>query len=356
MPPRPDAFRSAPAVVGIPVRDEAERITDCLLALSRQPRPPGVVLLVNNTSDGTMQAVADARPSLRCPVVAIEHTFEGALASAGHARRLAMQWADRLAAPGAPLLTTDADGQVPPDWLEANLHHLRRGLDAVFGRAEIDPVEALHIPPALHQADAEECAFAAVLDEIDSIVDPDPDDPWPRHAEHSGASIALARAAFRRVGGVPARPMGEDRALHAALRRIDARLRHAPEIGVVVSGRILGRAAGGMADTIRRRLVAPDTELDDALEPVRDRLRRARLRAAARRAFAASGAAGLAGVAPAAARAMAAGPCFGAAWAALDAALPMARVPVAALPAEMRRAAAIRDELRAGAAGLLQVG
>jgi hypothetical protein len=193
---------------------------------------------------------------------------------------MAMEIADTLASPDVPLLTTDADGRAAVDWLAGNLFHLRRGIGAVFGRAVIDPVEAEHIPPALHQADARECAYAAALDEIAHWIDPDCSDPWPRHTEESGASIAVSREAYRNSGGVPLVRLGEDRAFAAALRRAGARIRHAPEVTVVVSGRILGRAEGGMADTIRRRLVAPDTELDAALEPVADRVARLQQRRA----------------------------------------------------------------------------
>jgi hypothetical protein len=76
--------------------------------------------------------------------------------------------------------------------------------------------------------------------------------------------------------------LGEDRAFFDALRRVDARIRHASEARVVVSGRIHGRAAGGMADTIRRRIGRPDDMLDDALEPALDAARRARIRKLAR--------------------------------------------------------------------------
>lgn len=329
-----DVFRDIPALVAIPVRDEAERIADCLHALSRgDGPPPGVLLLINNTTDATVQVVADLAPVLRCPVQVIEHRFIPKSANAGQARRLAMAWADRLAPRDVPLLTTDADGQVAPDWLARNLALLASGLDAVFGRAEIDPAEATRIPPALHQADAAECAYAAALDEMAAIVDPEPCDPWPRHTEQSGASIAVSRVMFRFVGGIPALPLGEDRAFARALRLAGARVRHAPEVRVVVSGRILGRAEGGMADTIRRRLVAPDTLLDDALEPAADHLARLQRRRAARNEN--DGGRGLP-----------------AALDALDGAPLMRRVPVANLPAEMAAARAILDAIRTQAGAL----
>jgi hypothetical protein len=71
----------------------------------------------------------------------------------------------------------------------------------------------------------------------------------------------------RRVGGMPCLRSGEDRALIGRLRLIDARVRHDPKISVVVSGRIHGRTPGGMADTIRRRIVKQDEFVDDRIEP-----------------------------------------------------------------------------------------
>src|SRR6202034_1256089 len=109
--------------------------------------------------------------------------------------------------------------------------------------------------------------------------------PWPRHCEHSGASIAVTVDAYQRAGGIPAVALGEDRAFFEALRRVDARIRHASKVRVVVSGRIHGRAAGGMADTIRRRIVRPDDMLDESLEPALDAARRARMRRLARLAW-----------------------------------------------------------------------
>jgi hypothetical protein len=176
------------------------------------------------------------------------------------------------------LLTTDADGRVSPDWLETNLCALDAGADAVCGRAIIDPEEAALIPPHLHAEEERVCDYANLLDEIHALFDPDPADPWPRHTEHSGASIAVRKALFERAGGIPALPTGEDRAFLNLLRGVDARIRHAPEVTVTVSGRIEGRAIGGMADTIRRRMITPDPFLDDRLEPASACVRRAHAR------------------------------------------------------------------------------
>ena len=265
-------------IVAVPVKDEAERIKACLLALANQSAvlPNAIVLVVNNTKDKTATIVRALAQSLPVSVEVIEHEFPPERASAGSARRMAMERAATLAGLDGAVLTTDADGQVPPDWVATNLFHLRRGLDAVAGRAVLDAADQATIPARLREDDALECAYAAALDEMASIIAPREWDPWPRHTEHSGASIAVTVAAYGRVGGMPAAPVAEDRKFFAALEAAGARVRHAPEIVVTVSGRTIGRAEGGMADTIRRRLHRADPYLDDALEPAMDRWRRLR--------------------------------------------------------------------------------
>jgi hypothetical protein len=87
------------------------------------------------------------------------------------------------------------------------------------------------------------------------------------------------------VGGIPAVVSGDDRAFVEALWRIDARIRHDPAIEVTVSGRIVGRARSGMADTIRRRIVRQDEFADESLEPAEFALLRYSLRRRARAAW-----------------------------------------------------------------------
>jgi glycosyltransferase involved in cell wall biosynthesis len=253
-------------VIAIPVRDEAKRIGTCLAALSRQSIPAGhVVLLLNNCTDGTAEVIREL-PAGPHQLHIVECRLEGRSAGAGVARSIAMDYAASLLDEGV-ILSTDADAEVPDHWVEANLRAIEEGADAVCGQAVIDPIEALLIPAHLHEDDAREVAYGRLLDEIESIVLPDPADPWPRHREDSGASIAITASMFRRVGGVPPLASGEDRALIAKLRSIDACVRHHPQIRVVVSGRIEGRAPGGMADTIRRRMVQQDEFVDECIEP-----------------------------------------------------------------------------------------
>lgn len=255
-------------------------------ALARQTRrPDAVVLLLNNCSDLTETIARNLAATLPFRLHIVRHAFPPTDAHAGHARRLAMRLAANLAGPDGVLLTTDADTVVADDWIERNLMALAAGADVVCGRVGIDPIEAALIPPGLHADAALECGLTELLDRIAFVLDPDPADPWPRHTEEAGASIGITMAAFRRSGGVPAVAMGEDRAFVEELARLDARIRHDPTIKVIASGRVIGRAAGGMAATIRRRMRQQDEFADDRLEPAVDAYRRADFRGRVRQAW-----------------------------------------------------------------------
>jgi Glycosyl transferase family 2 len=263
------------AVVAIPAKNEATFINPCLAALARQTRKPDAVLLLpNNCTDDTAAVAAAMSSSLPCRVYIRCRDFPPPSANAGNARRAAMQLAAKLAGCDGILLTTDADTVVADDWIERNLQAISAGADLVCGRVALDAAEALLIPSHLQADDALECELTELLDRMAAHLDPDPADPWPRHAEAAGASLAVTVAAFLRVGGVPALAAGEDRAFAAALARIDARVRHDPSVRVTVSGRTIGRAPGGMADTIRRRMQQQDEFTDGSLEPSIDAYRR----------------------------------------------------------------------------------
>lgn len=343
--------------VGIPVHNEEDTIGPCLQALARQQ--PGlsfeVVALLNNCSDSTADIVRRMQPKMPYRLLLVEYWLARPFLNAGTARRLAMEHAAELVDPDGILLSTDADGQVSQHWLERNLRCFDAGADAVAGKTILDPQDAAHLPPRLLTDDAAEMAYTALLDEIDWRIDPLEHDPWPRHVEHSGASIAVRAGWLARIGGVPDIPLGEDRALFARLAREDARVRHARDVTVTVSGRSVGRAVGGMADTIANRIVATDRWIDDALEPAADRVRRTRLRRRMRAAWA--GERDVNGqrlatmlrlpqrqVALALSR-----PRFGMAWEEVEAASPVLqrqRVPTAALAEQTKEAMRFLSELR----------
>lgn len=339
-------------VVAIPARDEAERIRLCLIALNEQTkRPHSVVLLLNNCSDMSESIARSMASGLHFRLDVISRDLPPAQANAGRARRLAMEFAAVRAGDDGVLLTTDADAVVPPDWIFRNLAALGRGADIVCGRSVIDPLEATMIPAHLHEDDARECRLIALLDELAWVLDPEPHDPLPRHTEASGASLAVRTEAFRRVGGIPAIPTGEDRAFVRALWLIDAQVRHDPAIQVTVSGRIVGRAEGGMADAIRRRMGSQDEFTDDQVEPAVDAFRRYDLRNRVRRVWRGSADVALASdlaVSRARLKDALSQRFFGGTWAELEAASPVLkrrRVRFKDLPTEIAAAQALLHQV-----------
>jgi len=339
-------------VVAIPVRNEASRIQACLDALAGQTRPAGsVVLLLNNCTDASLEICrrADLHTA---PLHIVECHLNDAEASAGEARRLVIDHALALCGRGV-ILTTDADAVVPASWVADNLAGIEAGVDCVCGMAVIAPEDDCAGRPRLEFDDMRERFLLNAQDEIATMADPDPYDPWPRHQQHSGASIAVRAEMLLRAGGAPRVAAGEDRVLVANLALIDARIRHDPAIQVSVSGRQHGRAAGGMAETIMRRLRRADWLTDETLEPTIDAYRRVLARRSLRAVLRgdqdeAALAADLC-VDPQTLAEILTSRYFGIAWARLQRISPVLqrrRVAFADLARETRQALALRDELR----------
>jgi len=338
------------AVVAVPAKDEAERLPACLSALDKQidergrPLPSGtfgVVFFVNNSRDDSAEIIRRASLHMSVEVRVVEAKLPCELSHAGGARRMAMDlaaaWLGERSACEGVLLTTDADSRVAPDWICANLKAFAQGAEVVLGQISLDE-EGDRLSAALHVRGKLEAVYEGLLNELSVRLDPQDCNPWPHHSTISGASLALTRALYRRVGGLPLVPLGEDKALVAELRRCDARIRFAPEAKVVTSGRTSGRAPGGVADTLLLRNKNPTAPCDETLERCATAYRRALWRGRLSRA-------GLANahrwrerlrVPAAIARRAAAASTFGEAWELIEQASPeLARRPLA--PAELPR-------------------
>ncbi len=266
------------AVVAVPVKDEAERIIQCLSALAGQtgvaPEDMAVVLLLNNCTDGTLDQVRSVADQL--PMTVETHSVElpPGYANAGWARKLAMDAAADLArAHDGVLLTTDADTLVDEDWVANSLKELDSGLDAVAGFVMADPMELMELDAGILDRGRLEWEYQQLAAELQARADPEPHDPWPRHNQNCGASAAITLSVYRQIGGLPPIHVGEDRALFEQVRQIDGRIRHSLDVQVVTSARTDGRAMGGLSDQIRLR-GDPDHPCDDALEVAVSTLRR----------------------------------------------------------------------------------
>lgn len=250
------------AIVIIPARDEREVLPDALAALAGQVDLDGrsldrcryeVIVLANNCRDDTV-AVA-RRTAARFPGLAL-HVVDLVLsdqhAHVGAARRLLMDEAERRLrrtrrGVRGVIASTDADTRVAPDWLAATLAEVERGADAVGGRILVDPVDLARWGAVTRAWHLRDVGYRSLVSELDSHIDPTPSDPWPRHFQHFGPSLAVTVEAYVRAGRLPVVSALEDVGLYTALRRVDASIRHSPAVRVVTSGREVGRTGFGFA-------------------------------------------------------------------------------------------------------------
>ena len=281
--------------VAIPVCDEIERVGRCVEALSEQRDSSGlligrgqvrVVLMANGCTDGTYEFLLRNLESFQVAVTAYHARLPETRRNAGFARRMANHAAIELLHRKSGLLfMTDADSVAPPNWIANYCQMLRGGYDAIAGQVDLNPDDSNEFLPLLHNRGTLEERYTLLLDQLDSIVDPIPHDPWPRHCNASGANIAVRVDALRGICDFPMVPCGEDRLLIKMLEAHGRRVRHDCATRVLTSGRLFGRAPGGMADTLRRRLKAPLTPCDARLEGAQAAYERALLRKRLREAW-----------------------------------------------------------------------
>ena len=250
----------------IPAKNEAANLPATLAALAAQidlqgqPLPAGsveVIVLANNCTDATAAVVQ--HQALRWPQLGLHGATLGlpaAQAHVGRARRLLMDAAcARLEQAGHShgiIASTDADTRVAPTWVAAIQSEIAAGADAVGGRILTEITSPDLLP--LRRIQLRDAAYRQLCARLEGLLDPAPADPWPRHHQHFGASLALTASAYRRVGGLPEVRFLEDEALCQALRRHDLTLRHSLQVQVLTSARREGRVEVGLSWQLREWL------------------------------------------------------------------------------------------------------
>lgn len=240
--------------VCVPARDEADRLPILLDAIASQTveGPIPIALCVNNTTDDSVAVLERARIwwKGRLDLMITCHDLPPHRAHVGTARGIAMDAGLARVVPNRGILiSTDADARPPVDWIMRIVEAIDLGADMVGGRIMLDEMEA---------SDAKILAIRDKLDRywacvraIEDEIDPYAWDLAPRHGDHTGASLAITASLYRKIGGVPAIPSGEDRALVENGIAAGGRLRHPMTVWTRVSARTAGRASGGMADDMR---------------------------------------------------------------------------------------------------------
>lgn len=225
----------------VPAHNEAAHIGACLASLQAAARHPAlrgepvqVVVALDACSDAT---------AWHCRLADVQ-TLSLDVRCVGAARAAA---ADCLLAQGARwLASTDADSQVPPDWLAGQLDGSH---DAFCGVVDLlaTSAEEQHLRRRLHQLER-----------------------WgDGHGRIHGANLGVSARAYAGAGGFLPVPCHEDVALVERLRGCGARIHWAGAPCVLTSARRSGRAPEGFAAHLRALdacavpLIAPDA-LDSA--------------------------------------------------------------------------------------------
>lgn len=255
-PPNPNLLIS----VIIPARNEASNLERSLHALRNQQQSSGirfsadvyeVLLLLNNCTDESEAVALDYQqryPTFSLRIASIQ--LPAKAANVGTVRRLLMNEAyQRLSEVNKPhgiIASTDADTVVDQFWLDQILQETNSGCEAVGGRILTHPDGN---PVRLNYL--RDVTYRMLVAQLEAQIDPQPYDPWPRHFQHFGASLALTCAAYKRVGGLPDVPYLEDEALYRALLRTDTRIRQSPNVRVTTSARMQGQATVGFSEQLR---------------------------------------------------------------------------------------------------------
>jgi Glycosyl transferase family 2 len=248
----------------VPVRNEAELLESCLTALWHQvdlqgkrldPKRYEVIVLTNNCSDDSAaiaRRFSQQHPELRLHVVERMMTLDEAYI--GRVRQLLMDEAyHRLMSLNRKrgiIASTDGDTQVAPNWIAAIQSEINRGADVVGGQIMPDRISLARLNPQVRFRYWRNVYYHHLKVKLESCIDADPFDHWPRHHQHYGASLAVTAEMYEKAGGMPAVRTPEDVAFCRALVRVNAQFRHSPRVRVATSARPIGRTDMGFANQL----------------------------------------------------------------------------------------------------------
>ncbi|MDQ2775453.1 MAG: glycosyltransferase, partial [Acidobacteriota bacterium] len=253
--------RDLQACVIVPARNEEELLPLALRALAGQKSCDGaplprslyeVIVLINDSHDRSREAAeAVGRDFPGFQLHVIERNFGEREAHIGNVRKLLMDEACRrlkmVAGANGAILSTDADTCVSSNWIAQNLAELQNGAEAVGGRVLIPGVQQERLDACTRALNRYDDTYHRLVSWVESRLDPEPFDPWPRHHQHFGSSLAVRPSVYREVGGLPPVRALEDIAFYQSLLRQDRKLRHSNLVRVFTSARLAGRANAGLA-------------------------------------------------------------------------------------------------------------
>ncbi|WP_442591813.1 glycosyltransferase [Pedobacter sp. AW31-3R] len=240
----------------VPAKDESQDISMTLDALRNQtdlkgnplcPNSYEVLVLVNNCSDDTLQVCKSYQKDYPLFVLHLEYVaLNTEVAHIGTVRRMLMDAAYRRlnmsVGERGIIVSTDADSQVDKNWIQHILVEMEKGADVVGGR-----ILPRDVPLLSKQHHLQDVTYRLFQTRLEAEIDPCSSNPWPRHFQCFGPSLAVTCDIYDRAGRLPVIPYLEDEEFRKALKRIDAKIRHAPEVRVFTSSRLKGRVEFGFS-------------------------------------------------------------------------------------------------------------
>lgn len=142
--------------------------------------------------------------------------------------------------PHGVIVMTDADTRVDKHWVSATLAAFDAGALAVGGRIIVPRGDRT----GYRRIHLQDVTYRSLQMLVESMIDPDDRDPWPRHFQHYGPSLAVRVDAYLACGGMPPVRFIEDAAFAWALERIDVQFVHDPAVKVYTSDRRSDRIEG----------------------------------------------------------------------------------------------------------------
>lgn len=271
----------------VPVKNEEEGLEKTLDALRGQFDHNGhalqasvyeVLLLANNCTDNTFliaKRYQERYPAFHLHIAEIE--IPKADAHIGTVRRIMMDEAyERFLSIGRPLgiiVSTDGDSEVDSQWIHYILLEMAKGNDVVGGR--IIPRNTPDLSKMHHLRDV---SYRYHLSRLEAVLDPCITDPWPRHFQCYGPSLAVTCDIYHRAGRIPAIPFLEDEEFRKALCRIDARIRKSPLVKVYTSARLAGKVDFGFSVQLRQWGEMTRENQQQQVEPLMSLIRKTTLK------------------------------------------------------------------------------
>ncbi len=250
------ASKELKVCITIPAKNEENYLLKTLKAIINQKDNKGesidknlyeITVLCHNCNDKTYESALEFKIKYANYNLNVLKLDSKTLNNVGTARRILLDVsAHRLVGGDGWVITTDADTIPEPNWLYNTLTQ-SRNVDMVCGKILVNTAELDKSVIELLKAKQK---YNLLITELESFIIPCKNDPWPKHSNNSGPSLALRKSVYLSVNGIP--PVGflEDIALYKLVKSFGYIIKHDNEVVVETSGRLLSKTEMGLGSEL----------------------------------------------------------------------------------------------------------